>query len=198
MPPLDTAAYQNMLNEKLAEFENNDSIYRNIILDHFTKEGERSRVISQGLEQARNVYKYIGSQVKGSIRYKKETLARHIMEIHRKFAFSYICIVMFFVGAPLGAIIRKGGLGMPVVIAVVIFIFYHVTFLTAEKLGRSGALDPFWARWLPAVIMTPFGILLTRKATTDSAIMNSELYFAPIYKLIDKFKKKNQERKNKK
>jgi lipopolysaccharide export system permease protein len=195
MPPLDTAAYQNMLNEKLAEFENNDSIYRNIILDHFTKEGERSRVISQGLEQARNVYKYIGSQVKGSIRYKKETLARHIMEIHRKFAFSYICIVMFFVGAPLGAIIRKGGLGMPVVIAVVIFIFYHVTFLTAEKLGRSGALDPFWARWLPAVIMTPFGILLTRKATTDSAIMNSELYFAPIYKLIDKFKKKNQERK---
>jgi lipopolysaccharide export system permease protein len=197
MPPLDTTAYNKSLNENIEKLSSNDSVIRNIVLDHFTREGERSRVISQGVEQARRIYKYLGT-VKTSIRYRKEDLARHIMEIHRKFAFSYICIVMFFVGAPLGAIIRKGGLGMPVVIAVVIFIFYHVTFLTAEKLGRSGALDPFWARWLPALIMTPFGILLTRKATTDSAIMNSELYFAPIYKLLDKFKKKNQERKNKK
>jgi lipopolysaccharide export system permease protein len=167
----------------------------NIILTNFkNNQRKRTDVINAGINQARKMSDYIG-EVKKTQRYREENIAKHIMEIHRKYAFSYICIVMFFIGAPLGAIIRKGGLGMPVVVAIVIFIFYHVMFLTAEKLGKAGELTPFWSRWGPAFILTPFGLLLTRKATTDSAIFNSELYFTPMYKFLGLIKKKKGIRK---
>jgi lipopolysaccharide export system permease protein len=164
----------------------------NIILSHFNKNRRKKEdVIKASISQARKMYDYLG-EVKKTQNYRRETIAKHIMEIHRKYAFSYVCIVMFFIGAPLGAIIRKGGLGMPVVIAIVIFIFYHVMSLTAEKLGKAGELSPFWARWSPALILTPFGILLTRKATTDSAIFNSEVYFRPMYRFLGLMKKKKE------
>ena len=166
----------------------------NIILSHFNKNRRKKEdVIQASVSQARKMYDYLEVIKKGQ-NYRRETIAKHIMEIHRKYAFSYVCIVMFFIGAPLGAIIRKGGLGMPVVIAIVIFIFYHVMSLTAEKLGKAGELTPFWARWAPALILTPFGLLLTRKATTDSAIFNSEVYFKPMYKFLGLLKKKKEEK----
>jgi len=171
-------------------------LYTNIILSHFNNNNrKKDDVIKAAIVQARRMYDYLG-EVKKTQDYRRETIAKHIMEIHRKYAFSYVCVVMFFIGAPLGAIIRKGGLGMPVVIAIVIFIFYHVMSLTAEKLGKAGEISPFWARWGPAFILTPFGLLLTRKATTDSAIFNSELYFKPLYKFLGLVKKKKEEKRN--
>jgi len=173
----------------------NSLVIGNIILDNF-RDSKRKKedVINAGINQARKMSDYIG-EVKKTQKYRNENIAKHIMEIHRKYSFSFICIVMFFIGAPLGAIIRKGGLGMPVVVAIVIFIFYHVMSLTAEKLGKAGELSPIWARWGSAIILTPFGLLLTRKATTDSAIFNSELYFAPMYKFLGLVKNKNDIRK---
>ncbi|MEN8137662.1 MAG: LptF/LptG family permease [Bacteroidota bacterium] len=170
----------------------------NIVLNQFkNKTRRKDDIINAGINHARKMSDYLG-EVKKTQSYRLENIAKHIMEIHRKYAFSYICIVMFFIGAPLGAIIRKGGLGMPVVVAIIIFIFYHVMFITAEKLGIAGQLSPFWARWGPALILTPFGILLTRKATTDSVIFNSELYFAPMYKFFGLVKKKKEEMDKKK
>lgn len=170
----------------------------NIILSHFNDNRRKKEdVISAAINQARKMSDYLG-EVKKTQNYRRENIAKHIMEIHRKYAFSYVCIVMFFIGAPLGAIIRKGGLGMPVVVAIVIFIFYHVMSLSAEKLGKAGELTPFWSRWGPAFILTPFGLLLTRKATTDSAIFNSELYFKPLYKFLGLLKKKKAENNKKK
>lgn len=177
-------------NDTLAE--NEGLLSTNIILSHFNNDKrKRTEVINSSIKQARKMVDYLG-EVKKTQNYRRENIAKHIMEIHRKYAFSYVCIVMFFIGAPLGAIIRKGGLGMPVVVAIVIFIFYHVMSLSAEKLGKAGELTPFWSRWGPALILTPFGLLLTRKATTDSAIFNSELYFKPLYKFLGLLKKKKE------
>ena len=191
--------------ESLNNRKDNDSlndvqktISSNIILSHFSESRrKREDIIKASITQARKMTDYLG-EVKKTQNYRRENIVKHIMEIHRKYAFSYICIVMFFIGAPLGAIIRKGGLGMPVVVAIVIFIFYHVMSLTAEKLGKAGEITPFMARWGPAFILTPFGLLLTRKATTDSAIFNSELYFKPMYKFLGLMKKKKEKAKEKK
>ena len=187
---------------KLNEVDSTDAISsidsgisENLILSLFNDNTrKRNDVINAGIVQARKMNDYLG-EVKKTQNYRRENIAKHIMEIHRKYAFSYVCIVMFFIGAPLGAIIRKGGLGMPVVVAIIIFIFYHVMSLTFEKLGKAGELSPLLSRWLPALILTPFGILLTRKATTDSAIFNSEVYFRPMYKFLGLMKKKKEVKK---
>jgi lipopolysaccharide export system permease protein len=182
--------------DSISEFKR--KISEHVILSHFANNSrKRGDIIKTAISQARKMNDYLG-EIKKTQDYRRENIAKHIMEIHRKYAFSYVCIVMFFIGAPLGAIIRKGGLGMPVVVAIIIFIFYHVMSLTAEKLGKAGELSPFWSRWGPAFILTPFGILLTRKATTDSAIFNSEVYFRPMYKFLGLMKKKKKLRKEQK
>jgi lipopolysaccharide export system permease protein len=91
-------------------------------------------------------------------------------------------MILFFVGAPLGAIIRKGGLGLPLVVAVIIFLVFHVTSFTLERLARELILTPLAGMWLPSMIMLPFGIFLTYKSTTDSALFNTELYLGPFRK----------------
>ena len=173
-------------------------IAKNVILSNFMhNRRKREDVIDAGINHARRMHDYM-EEVYKTQDYRRENIAKHIMEIHRKYAFSYVCIVMFFIGAPLGAIIRKGGLGMPVIIAITIFILYHVMSLSAEKLGKAGTITPYLSRWGPALILTPFGILLTRKASTDSAIFNSELYMKPVYKFFGFLKRKKQERKDNK
>ncbi|MCK5824457.1 MAG: LptF/LptG family permease [Ichthyobacteriaceae bacterium] len=170
----------------------------NIILSNFVKKGDKTNIVNSAINHANKMYSFINKDVANTQKYRKANLAKYIMEVHRKYAFAYIILVMFFIGAPLGAIIRKGGMGMPVVVAIMIFIIYHVMYITFEKLGKAGELTPFWARWLPSLILTPFGILLTRKATTDSAIFNSEIYFAPFYKFFEHVKKFVAQQKEKK
>jgi lipopolysaccharide export system permease protein len=84
--------------------------------------------------------------------------------------------VLFFIGAPLGAIIKKGGLGLPIVISTIIFIFYHILSISAEKTVKEGQGNPFWGMWLATLIFLPIGIFLTFKATTDSALFDIEAY----------------------
>jgi len=107
----------------------------------------------------------------------------HYIEVHRKFTLSIACLILFFIGAPLGAIIRKGGLGMPVVISILFFILFHITSLAGEKMAKGGDL-PVWAgMWLSSFVLTPIGIFLTYKATTDSAILDTEFYTRFVKKL---------------
>ncbi|MFM2136605.1 MAG: hypothetical protein RL021_2005, partial [Bacteroidota bacterium] len=100
---------------------------------------------------------------------KKRSLARHEIEWNRKFTLSFACLILFFIGAPLGAIIRKGGLGMPVVISVIFFITYHIISITGEKFAREGVLTPLQGMWLSSAVLVPVGLFLTYKATTDSS-----------------------------
>jgi len=84
------------------------------------------------------------------------------------------CLVLFFVGAPLGAIIRKGGLGLPLVVSVILFVMYHILSTTGFKYAREGVLSPFEGMWLASAVFLPIGIFLTYKATSDSPLMDTD------------------------
>ena len=103
-------------------------------------------------------------------------IRKHEIELYRKFTLALACLVFFFIGAPLGAIIRKGGLGAPVVISVILFIIYYIIDNTGYKMARE-ALWPCWAgMWLSSFVLLPMGIFLTYKAATDSPLFNPEAW----------------------
>jgi lipopolysaccharide export system permease protein len=101
---------------------------------------------------------------------------QHSVEWHRKFTLSFACLIFFFIGAPLGAIIRKGGLGMPVVVSVALFIIYYIIDTTGQKMAREGIWETWQGMWLSSAVLLPVGIFLTYKAATDSALFKSEAY----------------------
>ena len=117
-----------------------------------------------------------------------EVIMRHEVEWHRKFTLPFACIVLFFIGAPLGAIIRKGGLGMPVVVSVIFFIFFHVLSITGEKFAKEGVLLAWQGMWLASAVLLPLGILLTWKATSDSSLFNIESYIRPVIRFFTRKK----------
>ncbi len=101
---------------------------------------------------------------------------RHAIELHRKFTLSFACLIFFFIGAPLGAIIRKGGLGMPVVASVIMFIFYYIIDTTGVKMARESFWPVWQGMWLSSAVLLPIGMFLTYKAANDSALFNADAY----------------------
>lgn len=113
----------------------------------------------------------------------KRYISKHEIELYRKFTLAFACLIFFFIGAPLGAIIRKGGLGAPVVISVIMFIIYYIIDTAGYKMARE-ALWPCWAgMWLSSFVLLPIGVFLTYKAATDSALLNPEAWVKAIVKL---------------
>ncbi len=100
----------------------------------------------------------------------------HMMEWNKKFTMSVACILFFFIGAPLGAIIRKGGAGIPVIVSVIIFIIYYLINSSGEKMARSGNVEVLFGVWVSSMIMAPFGIWLTQRANSDSVIFSADSY----------------------
>ena len=98
------------------------------------------------------------------------------LEWQRKFTFPFACLLLFFIGAPLGAIIRKGGLGMPVVVAALFFVLYYILSIVGIKSARQEEMTVFMGSWLSAIVLTPVGIFLTYKASVDSAIFERDAY----------------------
>lgn len=103
-------------------------------------------------------------------------VSRHEIELHRKFTLSFACLIFFFIGAPLGAIIRKGGLGAPVVISVLMFIFYYIIDNTGYKMAREGLWTAFEGMWLSSAVLLPLGIFLTYKSAVDATLFSTEQY----------------------
>ncbi|MDX9747986.1 MAG: LptF/LptG family permease [Paludibacter sp.] len=103
-------------------------------------------------------------------------LSRHKIEWHKKFALSFACLIFFFIGAPLGAIIRKGGLGFPMVVSVIMFVIYYIIDLTGYKMAREGIWEAWQGMWLSTSVLFPLGVFLTYKAAVDASLFNSELY----------------------
>ena len=101
-------------------------------------------------------------------------ITRHWIEFYRKFTLSIACVILFFIGAPLGSIIRKGGLGMPVVVSIIAFAIYYVIGMIGESAAKTGSLSPLVAMWLSSIIFLPVGIFLTIKAMTDSKVLSAE------------------------
>lgn len=149
------------------------------LIANFANASDKDRIIQNALRIARSNKAYFDNTQQEYL-WREKLLARHWLEWQKKFSISFSCIVLFFIGAPLGAIIRKGGMGMPVVISVFIFIIYHVTGYSFEKLGRELVWSPFRAMWTANFYLFPIGVWLTYKSATDSAIFNQELYLKPI------------------
>ena len=123
------------------------------------------------------------------------TYIRHHMEAHKKFTLSLACLLFFFIGAPLGAIIRKGGLGLPVVISVIIFIFYYIVNVGSEKMAKTGEWNVFSGIWLSTMVLLPIGIFLTNRANKDSVVFNIEGYRAFFQKVLGLRAKRRLNRK---
>ncbi len=111
------------------------------------------------------------------------TMRRHEIELQKKFTLSFACLIFFFIGAPLGAIIRKGGLGVPIVISVLLFIVYYIIDNSGYKLARDGRWAVWEGVWLSSEVLLPLGIFLTYKAVNDSAVFNPDVYLN-FFKLI--------------
>ncbi|MGI4020294.1 MAG: LptF/LptG family permease [Janthinobacterium lividum] len=149
------------------------------------KPAERLSAISSALNEAKVLKDMLTPKVDG----EKETLKnlrRMVVEYQRKFTLSAACLVLFLIGAPLGAIIRKGGLGLPVVVSVAFFLIYHIISTIGEKSAKDGNIPPAIGMWIAIVVLTPLGLFLTYKAATDSAIFDVDIYKKFFLRIMEK------------
>jgi len=146
----------------------------------------RSEIVNTALQFARKNNKRISGR-KNSFINKQKKLYKHQIKYHDKFRLAVACIIFFFIGAPLGSIIRKGGLGTPMVISVIMFILYYIISMTGENFAEEGSIPAYIGMWISTLVFLPMGIFLTYKATNDSVILNSDTYIKSIKKII-KFK----------
>lgn len=155
--------------KELYQQYNVDSLYASFTDD------QRYRAVEQALDKAKDKKDKIDYNSLMLNDYQRY-IRKHEIELYRKFTLAFACLIFFFIGAPLGAITRKGGLGAPVVISVVMFIIYYIIDNTGYKMARE-ALWPCWAgMWLSSMVLLPIGIFLTYKAATDSALFNPEVW----------------------
>jgi len=108
---------------------------------------------------------------------RQENIRKHWIEWNRKLTLSFACIVLFMVGAPLGSIIRKGGLGTPLIFAIAFFVLFNMLNTFGEKFAKEGVTNVFWGMWLSTVVLVPIGVFLTYKAMRDSQLFNKEFYY---------------------
>ena len=179
---------QHYLMDSLAKKESNTTIPP---LSEVKKENRNDLIQSAiaEIDRDRNTYNINKTEIKNS----NKNYARHILVLIRNYSNALMCVAFFLIGAPLGAIIRKGGVGMPVVVAIVIFILFYLSYMYSENLAKNGDMNPYWAAWLPVIIFFPLGIYFTYKAMTDSELFDIESYIKPFQKVFAIFGSKNTE-----
>jgi lipopolysaccharide export system permease protein len=146
---------------------------------------EKIIALNDAIAKLRRLNQNISSQ-KDFIKTISKEEDQYWVEFHRKFALTYAIIVLFFIGAPLGAIIRKGGFGAPVVIAAVIFMIYFILISIGDNLADTAVVSPFFGMWMAGIFFTPIALFITKAAADDSPIFSREFWG----KLIKK-KKRN-------
>jgi len=164
--------YFNMLHK--SEEVKSQKVPANHILSSFSVEQQLTATVNATAEA--NSIKDILKTQSSAFRERNSSLRRYLVEYQKKFTLSAACLVLFLIGAPLGAIIRKGGLGLPVVISVVFFLIYHIITTIGEKSANDGSVSPFLGTWIAILILTPVGIFLSYKSANDSVLFDMELY----------------------
>jgi len=152
---------------------------------------EKRRALTQSINYARTNKSFVSTNA-NTISYKIHKLRRYQIEKHRKFTLSMACLIFFFIGAPLGAIIRKGGLGIPIIISVVFFLVYYMISITGEKFAREDMISVESGMWVSSIILVPLSIFLTYKAANDSVILHIDTYLGFFKKIIAIFKSQAQ------
>ncbi|SHF98409.1 lipopolysaccharide export system permease protein [Bacteroides luti] len=156
---------------------NTDSVFNNLSLS------DKQKAVANALSTSQS----IGNDWKFKSFNTVDTdkrIRRHEMEWHKKIALSISCLIFFFIGAPLGGIIRKGGLGMPVVISILIFLIYYIIDTTGAKMARNGTWVIWTAMWISTFILAPVGIFLSYKSNNDSVVLNVDTYINWLRKVI--------------
>ena len=143
---------------------------------------KRKNIVKGALGDARNVKVNLAS-AKNRIYRLKRDVNLFTMEKERKYALAVACILMFMIGAPLGAIVKKGGLGVPVIIAIFFFITYYIIGSIGNQQSKEGQLDPYVAAWMADVILLPFGLFFLRQARVDARVFEVEVYILWIIKV---------------
>ena len=136
-------------------------------------EKERQSVLGLALSSTVNMKESLAVSAKDMQR-DRINIRKHEQVLNQKFTLSIACLLFFFIGAPLGAIIRKGGLGMPVVVSVTFFVIYYVITIIGERVAVNGDMSVFLGAWISSIVLFPIGFFLTFKATTDSALLDAE------------------------
>jgi len=175
---------------KMVQYSDVDSILKK------STASERTNIINAALNSARNNARAI-QQSDEMITVSVRSLNRFGIEWHKKYTFAVACLVFLFIGAPLGALIRKGGLGMPLVISVLLFIFYWIITTTGEKFSRESVASLWQGVWFSTFIFLPAGIFLTYKAANDSVVFNVNAWADFFKKLLRKIKKEDKVEKDK-
>ena len=148
---------------------------------------EKERVWNQArtlAKNSRNMFSFDESAAKEAL----NQLYRSKVEWNKKMSLPVSIMIFFLIGAPLGAIIRKGGLGLPVVVSIIFFVIYYIISLSGEKLAKEGSWDAVYGMWLSTFILTPIAIYLTYKATNDSALLDTDWYAGKFKALYERMR----------
>lgn len=160
-----------------------DTVFNGNILE-FLNPRTSSQAISIAINSLNSTKQIINTKEK-SFEVSDKWLNKHVIALHEKYALGIACIILFFVGAPLGALIRKGGIGLPLVIAILLFLSYHFIGLFAKNSAENNTIHPILGTWLSTLIMLPLGIYLTRRATNDKGLFEFDSFSEPIKKFLN-------------
>lgn len=154
-------------------------------IDSLTLQEQKS-VVANASNKVKNAISYLETR-EDEFKQKEKYLSKIEIEWHRKLTLSLACLILFFIGAPMGAIVKKGGFGVPIAIAIGMFLFYYIISITGERLASSLVLPPYIGMWLGSIVLFPLGVLLTYQAVTESKVLDFEAwgnFFRKIFKLV--------------
>ena len=171
-------------------YQQNDSVdtkqFTPIILDNYDLRGKID-VLNAAINNVKTTAKNIKTDTK-NIQWKRKILNLYDIEFHNRIAISLSCLILFFIGAPLGSIIRKGGFGLPMILAIIIYVIYFFVNTFGRNLAEESSLSAFVGSWVSSIIMIPFAYFLTRRASKGMGLFNIDVFLQPLTRLVKKSK----------
>ena len=171
-------------------YQQNDSIdtkqFTPIILDNYDLRGKID-VLNAAINNVKTTAKNIKTDTK-NIQWKRKKLNLYDIEFHNRIAFSLSCLILFFIGAPLGSIIRKGGFGLPMILAISIYVIYFFANTFGRNLAEESSLSAILGSWVSTIVMVPFAFFLTRRASKGMGLFNIDVFLQPLTRLVKKSK----------
>lgn len=143
----------------------------------------RPKIVEQALTSLKSTKTIINARQR-TLASSQRNINKHVIAFYEKFALGFACVILFFIGAPLGALIKKGGMGLPIVIAITLFLTYHFLGIFAKNSAEEGGLNPVLATWLSTLIMLPLSVYLTNRATKDRSLIDIDAVLVPFKNLV--------------
>jgi len=168
------------------KYSNNSETDSLVVFEDFTtiKKKQQYDIAINKLQTLKSIAK----SNKNDLEYRKIIITKHKIEWHRKISLAVACLLLFLIGAPLGAIIRKGGFGLPILVSVFFFLFYHVLSMIGEKSAKDLSMQAYEGIWLANMTFSPIALFLIYKAKNDTQLID----FSPLLKRINQFIKKRK------